>query len=145
MPRGGIGCKDISPKEVEDAFKLTAPGFVLTPEAASCQDVIYQGSQGGAQGTLDKYLTYIRCAPTTTPMHYVNITLNMLHAPVQNVLKHCKGKVCTIGSRFGRACLQSHTPIVSNQLWPTRTYCCQQTQVQPSQIASLSNRWKCIA
>jgi hypothetical protein len=81
MPRGGIGCKDISPKEVEDAFKLTAPGFVLTPEAASYQDVIYQGSQGGAQGTLDKYLTYIRCAPTITPMHYVNTTLNM-HAPV---------------------------------------------------------------
>ncbi|DBB15048.1 TPA: hypothetical protein ACH3X3_004064 [Trebouxia sp. C0006] len=59
MPRGGVGCKDISPKEVEDAFKLTAPGFVLTPEAASNQDIIYQGSKGGAQGTLDKYNTYI--------------------------------------------------------------------------------------
>ncbi len=83
-----IAQQDIQQAAVEEGpptghdFKLTAPGFVLTPEAASCQDVIYQGSQGGAQGTLDKYLTYIRCAPTTTPMHYVNITLNMLHAPV---------------------------------------------------------------
>jgi len=81
MPRGGVGCKDISPKEVEDAFKLTAPGFVLTPEAASNQDIIYQGSKGGAQGTLDKYNTYIPCAPTTTTMHCVNITLNMLREP----------------------------------------------------------------
>ena len=38
--------EDILPKEAEEAFKLTASGFVLTPEAASYQDIIYQGSQG---------------------------------------------------------------------------------------------------
>ena len=32
-------------------------------------------------------------------------------------------------------------PIVAN----TYIHCCQHTQVQPSQTASLSNRWKCIA
>ena len=60
--------EDILPKEAEDAFKLTASGFVLTPEAASYQDIIYQAVPAGTSTshTFGVLLQQHRCNMSTS-------------------------------------------------------------------------------